>query len=110
MEPVYTKEGDDYVFSLGDLRINAGPEVAICFDKAANVLLKHGNPGWVTAYAKQVRKHFVDAGYLDVAEDIVVITGAFDLVELNKVVSICDYIGRFYQKLPTQPQTLKEAV
>lgn len=110
MEPVYTKEGDDYVFTLGDLRVNAGPEVAICFDKAASVLLKHGHPDRVTAYANQARQAYLNAGFIHGAEDLVVITGAFDLEELNKVVSICDYIGRFYQKLLAQPQPMKEAV
>lgn len=110
MEPVYTKDGEGYVFHLGDLHLPVGPEVSICFDKADNVLLKHGNPAIVSDYASNARQRYAAAGFADVAEDLVVITGAFDLEELNKVVSICDYVGRFYKNLLAQTQPVKEAV
>lgn len=102
MEPVYTIEDGKYVLSLGDKRIEVGPEVAICFDSAASVLLKHGNPVMVQGYHTAARQAYLSVGLTDMAEDLVCITGAFDLDDLNKVVSICDYIGRFYQKLQRQ--------
>ncbi len=112
MEPIYTLENSDYVLMLGDKRIVVGPEVSICFDRASNVLLKHGAPELVQGYAATARKRLVAAGHQEMAADLICLTGAFSLEDLNKVVSICDYIGRFYARLVTESnQALsKEAV
>ncbi len=99
MEPVYTKEESGYVLTLGERRIEVGPEVALCFDKADSVLLKHGAPALVQPYYEESRKRLIAVGFSSMAEDLVCIVGAFDLEELNKAVSICDYIGKLYCNL-----------
>jgi hypothetical protein len=99
MEPVYTIENGLYVQSLGDKRIVAGNEVAILFDKASNLVLKHGKPEYVQVDAAITRDRLATEGFEVLADDLVVIVGAFDLEELNKVVSCTNYIGRFYQQL-----------
>ncbi len=104
MEPVYTIENGLYVLSLGDKRIVAGKEVAILFDKATNSVLKHGKPEYVQADADITRKSLASEGFNKFADDLIVIVGAFDLEELNKVVSRTNYIGIFYQQLQEGPQ------
>jgi hypothetical protein len=104
MEPVYTIENGQYIFSLGDKRIVAGKEVAILFDKASNSVLKHGKPEYVQADAEIHRKSLATEGFDALADDLMVIVGAFDLEELNKVVSGTNYIGIFYQQLQEGPQ------
>ena len=103
MEPVYTIENGLYVVSLGNTRIVAGKEVAILFDKASNLVLKHGKPEYVQTDADVMRKRLASEGFEALAEDLVVITGAFDLEELNKVMSCMNYIGRFYEQLQEEP-------
>jgi hypothetical protein len=99
MEPVYTIENGLYILSLGDTRIVAGKEVAILFDKASNLVLKHGKPECVQVDADITRKALATDGFPALADDLTVIVGAFDLEELNKVVSCKNYIGHFYQQL-----------
>jgi hypothetical protein len=103
MEPVYTIENGLYVANLKGKRIVAGQEVAILFDKASKLVLKHGKPEYVQTDADIMRKRLVAEGFNALAEDLVVITGAFDLEELNKVMSCVNYIGRFYEQLQ-EPQ------
>ncbi len=99
MEPVYTKESSGYVLTLGERRIEVGAAVALCFDKADSVLLKHGAPAMVQAYFEETRKRLIAVGFRDMAEDLVCLVGEFDLEELNKAVSICDYVGTLYRNL-----------
>ena len=99
MEPIYNLADGDYVLMLGDKRIEVGPKVSICFDRAASVLHQHGAPELVQGYAATARKRLMAAGHQDMAADLICLTGAFSLDDLNKVVSICDYVGRFYARL-----------
>ncbi|KVP65531.1 hypothetical protein WJ96_03965 [Burkholderia ubonensis] len=84
---------------MGDKRIVAGPEVAILFDQASEMVLKHGAPELVHPEADTTRARLKEEGFERLANDLVCITGAFDLEELNKVVSCTNYIGVFYKKL-----------
>jgi hypothetical protein len=104
MEPVYTIENGLYVASFDGKRIVAGKEVAILFDKASNLVLKHGKPEHVQTDADFMRRRLVAEGFNALAEDMVLITGAFDLEELNKAMSCTNYIGRFYAQLQEEPQ------
>lgn len=99
MVPVYTIENSSYVLTLGDKRLVAGPEVAILFDQASEMVLKHGAPELVHPEADTTRARLKDEGFERFANDLVCITGAFDLEELNKVMSCNNYIGVFYKKL-----------
>ncbi|KVP16772.1 hypothetical protein [Burkholderia ubonensis] len=99
METVYTIENGVYVMSLGNKRIVVGPEVAILFDQKSSLVLKHGAPARVQDDADTTRRRLTEEGFHALAEDLVVITGAFDLEELNKVMSGTNYIGLFYQNL-----------
>ena len=74
-------------------------EVSILFDKRHNVLHKHGLPSMVDEAFSIFRGAHVEQGALDMAEDLVVIQGKFDIEDLNNVLGTCDYIGKLYAKL-----------
>lgn len=99
MAPVYTIENGVYVVTLGEKRIEAGPEVAILFDVQTSTVLKHGQPGSVQFDADVMRRRLAEDGFRKFADDLVVIVGAFDLEELNKVMSCTNYIGTFYKNM-----------
>lgn len=74
-------------------------EVAICFDKEAGVLHKHGIPEHVYNWHITSCDKFNKAGFPEMAQDLVVIQGAFPVEELNKCLSTSGYITTFWKKL-----------
>lgn len=74
-------------------------EVAICFDKESGTLHKHGIPEYVSKWYFESRKKFIDAGFQDMADDLIMIQGAFPVEELNKCLSTTGYISKFWKKL-----------
>lgn len=98
-EPLYRLERGHYAFYIGEQRLFETEEVAILFDARDNVLLKHGLPDVVQASYTQMIDTLTAQGQTAFAHDLVVIQGRFALEDLNKTVSICDYIGRLYKKL-----------
>jgi hypothetical protein len=102
-EPTYALENGRYAFYLDGERLFETEEVAILFDKSANTVLKHGRPDLVDGLAQKMRKAYLANGFVDIANDCVVIQGKFDLEDLNKTVRICDYIGKLYKKLLALP-------
>lgn len=84
----------------GDI-IRMSDEVSICFsmiDEDHVVMHKHGSPEGVTKWYDETRKRYIEAGLNKEARELGVITGKFDVVELNKILDICDYIGTFIKK------------
>jgi len=103
MEPEYRLEDGQYAFYLKGERKFVTEEVAILFDQDLSVLLKHGPPAFVDSEFRRMHLAFGRTRTLfDVADGLTVIRGKFDIEELNKVVQICDYVGRFYKKLEAQ--------
>ena len=106
MEPEYRLENGLYAFYLCGARKFVTSEVAILFDRDCSVLLKHGEPERVRAEFK--RMHLAFGSHpdgADAANSLTLICGEFDLEELNKVLGICDYIGRLYAKLELAAKT-----
>jgi O-phosphoseryl-tRNA(Cys) synthetase len=102
-EPTYALEDGTYVFYLDGDRLFETDEVGILFDKAANTVLKHGRPEQVNAEAQKMRTAYLAQGFVDIANDCIVMQGKFDIEDLNKTVRICDYVGKLYKKLLTLP-------
>jgi hypothetical protein len=110
----YTYEDGHYVLHGGpqamrsaDLRFK---EVAIIYSEtpgAGTVLHKHGNAEWVQeAYDAMVTRYRA-AGLGDMANELKIIrTTKLPVSELNKCISICDYVGRMVAR---QTQRAREA-
>lgn len=79
-----------------------GPEVSLAFDKETGTLHKHGIPSLVLGWCAQSAKTLRDAGFSDMADALVCITGAFPVEELDKILNNSGYVGRFYVKLQAQ--------
>jgi hypothetical protein len=100
-------EEEKYALVDEDDRIHwAGEEIAIAFSFDPNedhgiqgTLHKHGDPEKVMKWAETHRKKLTEAGLPDLANEIIVITGKFQLEEINKMLSISGYVGNFYKNL-----------
>lgn len=99
MTPVYSIENGNYVVRFGSLSNVIGPEVAILFDKTSNVVLQHGSPELVHPEAVQLRERLMEDGFGKFADDLVCVTGAFNLADLNKAVASPGVIGDLYHSL-----------
>lgn len=97
MEPVYKLEDGQYTFYLDGERLMQCEEVGLLIDLYTGGLLKHGTPAPVEARFHIMHASFLANGYTREAEDLVFIKGKFALEDLNKMLSICDYAGRFYR-------------
>lgn len=73
--------------------------IGIAFDKESCTLHKHGDPARVAAWHAKTTKAYMDAGYKDMADDILCISGRFPLDEINKCISHSGYARVFYEKL-----------
>ncbi len=102
----YRMEGTEYALVDEHDRIHwAGEEVAVAFtycpdDRSIEgTLHKHGSPEMANAWAEKTRKKLVDAGHLDMANEIVVVSGKIPLEELNKMIDISGYVGIYYKSV-----------
>ncbi|KKM89180.1 hypothetical protein LCGC14_1251180 [marine sediment metagenome] len=102
----YRMEGTEYALVDEHDQIHwAGEEIAVaftyCLDEQGmeGTLHKHGSPEKANAWAEKTRKKFVDAGHLDMANEIVVVSGKISLEDLNKIIEISGYVGIWYKRL-----------
>ncbi|MEX3984220.1 hypothetical protein AB4Y45_35275 [Paraburkholderia sp. EG287A] len=93
----YTLENGRYTLYHRGVRVVHSTEVGIVIDLHTGSALKHGAPDLVQTYFDVARKSFMDGGYIQEANDLVFVTGQFDLEELNKMVGISGYAGIFYR-------------
>lgn len=106
----YIKQNGWYYLKQPGGRVDmVGATIAVAFDKTEGVLHKHGEPHGVNEWAIQARKK-VAAAVPEWASDLVVLEGAFDVGELNKIISISGYIGRFYAALCEKGQTVNTTI
>ena len=102
-EIYYSKNQFDlYVLHYGDNEQIIGEEVAIAFDDPGNddmmTLLKHGTKENVSAYLDKVIPRYREAGLPEMADQLKMISGKFDVEELNRVIDTTGYLKRFMQK------------
>lgn len=89
-----------YVLHEGETPI--GPvldEISLCFDRESGTLHKHGSPELVDGWYQKTQAKFRKAGFDDMAASIVVVTGRFELAELNKCLSTSGYVARLYERI-----------
>lgn len=98
----YEQRHGDYVLlsDTGDILLST-PQVALCFDAQSDppVLLKHGTPERIEAHAAALRKRLLDAGPEDFAAGISVLTGAFAVEDLNRMIDTIGYLKSFLKRL-----------
>jgi hypothetical protein len=93
---------DEYFLYHEKECIPIGEEVGICFDYIDNnyaVLLKHGDIKTVQQYYDDTVLMFKKLDMGNITETIKVIQGKYSVGELNKIININRYIGKFYQYL-----------
>lgn len=103
----YKLNCSDYVLHEGDKPIGKIlPNVAIAFDLESGTMHKHGAQEMVEKWRNAKVKSLVAAGFDDMANDLVVICGRFQLGDLNKCLNTSGYVLQLYRKI--QNGTLKE--
>ncbi|MFK4705650.1 hypothetical protein ABIC83_002489 [Roseateles asaccharophilus] len=96
-----------YVLHQGDTPIHKVlDEVGIAFDSENGVMLKHGDPEFVSQWAERIRKKFRDGGFAEMAAQVVYIAGRFPLDDLNRCLTTTGYVLKLYERLQagTLPQ------
>jgi hypothetical protein len=96
----YKTNCGQYVLHCEDKPI--GPlldEVSLAFDRDEGVLHKHGAPAMVEAWQKGTQAKLRASGLTDMADSIVVITGRFELDDLNRCLTHTGYVGTLYTRL-----------
>lgn len=102
LQPHYVLKNGKYAFFLDGRSLFATEEVSILFDSFDMTVHKHGTPFLVEAEFKNMHKTYGRAkGLEDIADNLRVITGKFDIDELNKVISTAGYIETFSTSLET---------
>lgn len=66
-------------------------EPALAFDSESGTLHKHGDVAQVTAWTERARAKFRDAGFPEMADGLVVLSGKLPLEDLNKCLSHTGY-------------------
>jgi hypothetical protein len=97
----YEKRNGEYalVNEFGDVLFTT-PELAVVFSQALNTLHKHGPTAAVHSWLQATRAKYRTSGLQAEADDLVmIVSDEWDLEELNRCISICDYVGRLYEKL-----------
>lgn len=94
----YTIEDGQYVCTSGDRRVVMGTEVAFLFDISCGILLRHGAAEQIKQHLDDVRKVFIEEGFPKLAYDLIVVSGAFDLEEVDKLLNRTAYIDVWYRE------------
>lgn len=77
--------------------------VAIAFDVYTGQVHQHGSPTRIHSWAANTRRRLRAAGAIDVANDIVVVSGPLPVDELNKCLWIKGYVRRMFKRLASLP-------
>ncbi len=77
--------------------------VAIAFDSYTGKVHEHGTPTRIHSWAINTRRRLRAAGALDIANDIVVISGPLPVDEINKCLKTEGYVQTLFKRLGTLP-------
>lgn len=100
---VMSRENEQYVLMCDDEKIGAPlEEVAIAFslppeDDSMYTMHKHGSYEIVEKWLKDAQDKFRKAGFNDMADELMMIVGRFDVEHLNRVLDTTGYLGRFFE-------------
>ncbi|MDO9179086.1 MAG: hypothetical protein Q7U16_12345 [Agitococcus sp.] len=113
--PQYRLENGLYAFYLNNNHLFSVETVAILFDKREGILHKHGCPLVVDAQYLRYRKALSAQAALqhplasEMLDDLTVIKGQFDIVELNRILQVSGYARIFYARLFSNAEGVPEA-
>ena len=100
MDYCYKLNAGQYVLHDGDQPIGQVlDEVAIAINRASGTLHRHGDPQMVSKWLADTQGKLRRGGYHDMADDLVMISGRFELEDLNRCLNITGYAGRLYKRL-----------
>ncbi len=104
--PKYKLEYGSYYYYPDEVALpSMSDEIAIMFDAADNVLLKHGSPTAVKKYFDTAVAKYAEAGLQDFSKDFVYIEGKIPVDEVNKCIHISGYVKHL---LPKESLTAEE--
>jgi hypothetical protein len=96
----YRKEAGQYAMYLDEHRIFTTPEVALLVNKSGYVLVNHGPVEEVNKRHLQLLRAAAKRSELgDVADLLVVVTGQFDVDELNRIIDRKQTVRALYNRL-----------
>ncbi|SDM67998.1 hypothetical protein SAMN05428957_11180 [Oryzisolibacter propanilivorax] len=106
------KAGSYYLYDLRDAPSTVTGErrfrlktdsVAIAFDRLTGEVHQHGSPARIQSWATHMRRRLRAAGRLDVANDLVVVSGPLPVEEINKCLWVAGYCRRLLARLASLP-------
>lgn len=98
----YVKKDGVYYLDRDGLQTMIGEKVAVCFEKAddrESVLLRHGAPKMVSDYVRHYKQSLESLQLTEISDCIHVIEGEIELEELNKMIGITGYVGRYCERV-----------
>lgn len=98
MQPEYRLDDDLYALYWGDECLFETEIVSVLFDSRTGTVYKHGQPGIVEASFHSMRTAYLAQGFTEQAADLVVMSGKFDLEDLNKMLAITGFASQLYAK------------
>ena len=96
---MYRFENGQYVFELDGKVLFKTPEVALVFDKQLGTLLKHGAPDTVSEWLDQARVKLQNSGFNELAADMVMLFGNFEVEAVNACLTTTGYFEKFVRDL-----------
>jgi hypothetical protein len=100
LEARYELEDGHYAAYIGEHRVFSTPEVALLVNKAGYTLVNHGAPEEVYRRHRQLLTAAARRPELsDAPETLVVVTGRFDLAELNSIIRRETTCRQLYSRL-----------
>lgn len=100
LQAAYKKESGQYAMYVGEHRVFTTPEVALLVNKAGYVLVNHGPVEEVNKRHLQLLKAAASRPELgDVGDQLVVVTGDFDVSELNSIICRERTVRALYSRL-----------
>lgn len=91
----------NYVLDTGKDRLEMGTVVSILFERDG-LLLKHGQPHLVKLSYMAMRTALTMTSMEKEAENLVMVTGAFDLEDLNNMLECSGMASRLFDTAATQ--------
>lgn len=86
-----------FVGKQGDVLFTT-KHVALCYDKEAMILHKHGTPNSVRSWYQSAHQKLSDAGFVKEAEDLVLVEWPFNVNDLNHLLDASGYLPQFLLK------------
>ena len=87
-------KNNNYEFYNGKEKLFETEEISFLYDLDTFTLLQHGKPVQVTEYWQHVKSR-----NKDLAKSMAILTGRFDIEDVNKILSTTGYIEIFLEKL-----------